>query len=495
MVTAKERYEELAHRREPFLQRARRAAELTLPSLLPPEGHSHTSKLPEPYQGLGSRCVVNLSSRLLTALLPPGTTFFKLGVPNKALIESGQLSAPADVERGFTLAEKLIQSEIDRANWRSATNLTLQLLIVTGNALEYLGPDNQIRVYRLDQYVIERDLTGATKEIIIRQKIPPELSPVPTDVRSEMGHEFIELYTRVVRNADGAFDVTQEIEDQVVPGSQGTYAVSPFIPLRWSLVPSEDFGRGKIEEHYADLFALDGMAKALLDGSTMASRHIWMIRPNATGANLRRRISEADNGEIVVGNPEDVSMLQFTNITGLQIAAEETRRLTDSLSQAFLLNSALRRTGDRITATEIRMAAEELENTLGGVFSMLSLDLQRTRLQRLMVQMMEQGSLPPFDEELIEPQITTGLEALGREQDVAKVQAAAQIVQMLTPELTLDYVKMTELLKRAFNGLGIPEVIRSEQEAQQIRQQRMQSEQQAESGQMMQQLQQEIPNE
>tara|TARA_Y100000593_G_scaffold18889_1_gene37637 strand:- start:1331 stop:2809 length:1479 start_codon:yes stop_codon:yes gene_type:complete len=487
MATAKERYEELALRREPFLQRARRAAELTLPSLLPPEHHNHTDRLPEPYQGLGSRCVVNLSSRLLTALLPPGTAFFKLQIPNAALIESGQLSPPADLELGFSLAEKLIMSEIDRANWRSSTNLALQLLIVTGNALEYIGPDNQLRVYRLDQYVIERDLTGAVKEIIVRQKIPPELSPVQTEIKSDLGHEFVELYTIVKRNKQLTYDVHQEVEGQIVPKSKGTYSVSPFIPLRWSLVPAEDYGRGKVEEHYADLFALDGMAKALLDGSTMASRHIWMIRPNATGANLRRRMAEADNGEIVVGNPEDVSMMQFTNVTGLQIAAEEVRRLTEVLSTAFLLNSGMRRNAERVTATELRMVAEELEGTLGGVYSMLSQEMQRTRLQRLMLQMIEAGQLPPFESDLTEIQITTGLEALGREQDVAKVQAAAQIVQMLTPELTLDYVKMTELLKRAFNGLGLPEVVRSEPEAQQIRQQRMQAEQQQQMGQMIQQ--------
>jgi len=113
-----------------------------------------------------------------------------------------------------------------------------------------------------------------------------------------------------------------------------------------------------------------------------------------------------------------------------------------------------------------------------------------------MLQMVEQGALPPFQSDLVEPQITTGLEALGREQDVAKVQAAAQIVQMLTPELTLDYVKMTELLKRAFNGLGLPEVVRDEQEAQQMRQQRVQAEQQAQMGQQIeQQMEQGLPDE
>lgn len=474
-MNAKERYEDLALRRDSFLDRARDAAALTIPSLLPPEGHTHTQNLPEPYQGLGARCVVNLSSRLLTALLPPGQSFFKLVIPNEALIQAGELAPPAELERGFALAEKLIMSEIDRANWRTATNLSIQLQVVTGNSLEYIGPDNQLRVYRLDQYVVERDLTGQVQEIILHQKIPPSQSPIQTETKRDQGHEFVDLFTWVRLNKKGMYEVHQEIEDQIVPKSKGTYDISPFLPLRWSLIPGEDYGRGKVEEHYPDLMALDGMAKAMLDGSAMASRHIYLVRPNATGANLRRRIAEAENGEVVVGNLEDVNMLQFANVAGLQIAAEEVRRLTEVLAHAFLLNSGLRRDAERVTATELRIMAVELEGTLGGVYSMMSQEMQRARLERLIVQMVDQGSLPPFDGELIEPQITTGLEALGREQDVQRVSSAAQMVQMLGPDV-LDYVKMPELLTKAFNGLGLPQVIRSEEEANAIRQQRQMAE-------------------
>jgi len=474
-MSAKSRYQDLALRRDSFLDRARDGAALTIPSLLPPNGHTHTQNLPQPYQGLGARCVVNLSSRLLTALLPPGQSFFKLVIPNEALIQSGQLAAPAELDRGFALAEKLIMSEINRANWRTATNLSIQLQVVTGNSLEYIGPDNQLRVYRLDQYVVERDLTGQVQEIILHQKIPPDQSPIKSETKRDMGHEFVDLYTWVKRNKKGLFEVHQEIEDQMVPKSKGTYQISPFLPLRWSLVPGEDYGRGKIEEHYADLVALDGMAKAMLDGSAMASRHVYLVRPNATGANLRRRIAEADNGEVVIGNLEDVSMLQFSNVAGLQIAAEEVRRLTEVLAHAFLLNSGIQRDAERVTATETRILAQEIEQQLGGVYSTMSQEMQRARLERLIVQMVEQGSLPPFDGDLIEPQITTGLEALGREQDVHRVSAAAQMVQLLGPEV-LDYVKMPELLTRAFNGLGLPQVIRSEEEANQIRQQRQMAE-------------------
>ena len=54
-------YQSLTAEREPFLRRARDVSTLTLPTLVPPEGHSNQT-LPTPYQGLGARGVNSLRS-------------------------------------------------------------------------------------------------------------------------------------------------------------------------------------------------------------------------------------------------------------------------------------------------------------------------------------------------------------------------------------------------------------------------------------------------
>ena len=76
MKQAQARYSQLETRREPFLTRARDAAKLTIPSLLPPSGHTGHSKFSTPAQSLGARGVNNLASKLLLALLPPNSPFF-----------------------------------------------------------------------------------------------------------------------------------------------------------------------------------------------------------------------------------------------------------------------------------------------------------------------------------------------------------------------------------------------------------------------------------
>lgn len=342
------------------------------------------------------------------------------------------------------------------------------------NALEQVLPDNRIRVFRLDQYVVVRDMTGEVIEIIIEEYFSPTNLPEP--VRQMLGTsdaptERVPIYTSC-KYKDGKYSVHQEVNQSKVAGSVGSYDICPFNALRWTSVIGEDYGRGKCEEHLGDLMAVDGLSKAMLDGAALASRHVMMIRPNAAGGlNLRRRLSKADNGEYVVGNPEDIGMLAYQNAPGLQVAKAELSEKKQEIASAFLMNSSVQRQGERVTAYELKMMAEELEGSLGGAFSMLSRDMQSARLNRLITQMQKQGKLPPWPEGVVEPTVLTGLESLGREQDVQRVGSALQFLQGLPPEI-LDYVRWAKLLGKAFNGLSLEDAVNTEEEVTQKRQER-----------------------
>lgn len=474
MKSAKSRYEQLKPRREPFLLRAREFSKITLPSLYPPEGMRSGDYQFESYQGLGARGVINLSSRLLMALLPAGQSLFRFTVPAEVLVKSPEMSIPKDIELGFTKAERLVSSEIERAGWRQPTNLALQLLIVGGDVAEYMRPDNRLRTFRLDQYVVVRDTAGNLTEAVIEEKVsplalPPEVQKAIPKKLLDDPYAQVELYTWIKRQKRGTWKVHQECMEQKVPDSDGTYKVLPYNFYRWNWVPGEDYGRGKVEEHYADLRALEGLEKALLEGSAMASRNVILVRPNATGGNLKQRIAKARNGDTLIANPEDVSMMQFENTSGMQLVAQHVQSKAQDVAAAFLLNSAMRRDAERVTAYELQLMAEELEGTLGGVYSMLSQDMQRARVERLLFQMQDQGKLPPWPDGTVEPVITTGLEALGRQRDLVKVKTAGEFVGALGPEAQ-QYVKTPVLLSRAFAALEIPDAVRSDDEVAQMRQ-------------------------
>jgi uncharacterized protein YbjQ (UPF0145 family) len=72
---------------------------------------------------------------------------------------------------------------------------------------------------------------------------------------------------------------------------------------------------------------------------------------------------------------------------------------------------------------------------------------------------------------MVSSKILTGLEALSRERDAQAALQGAQVVQAFGPDAT-DVVKLSKLIGRAFVGMGLPDMVRSEEEAQQFAEQR-----------------------
>lgn len=468
--TAADRYLELSFRREYFLRRAREFAALTVPTLMPPEGFNASMDLPQPYLGLGGRAVLHLASKLMVALLPPGGKTFRLGATPEALMEQGVESVDPEVERRLAIMENTVHREIERRMWRAKLGLVIQHLEVTGNALVYLLPDNRLRVFRLDQFVVLRAPDGTPLEIIIREGVQPGAIP-------ELGLKSKEtktLFTHLLRQSDGSFTVYQEVDGKTLASTRGIYAPGrcPFIPLRWSEVLGEDYGRSKVEDHEPDIRYADVLTKSVGDGAIMASRNVILQRPNAAGGlSLRRRLASARNGDVLSGNPEDITFLQFTNGAGIQFAAAELANVKRELAEGFLLNSAVRRDAERVTAYELRQMIDELDGVLGGVYSELSAELMQPLVSRLMVQMQANGQLPDFPEGIVEPIILTGIESLAREADVQKGSMALQMFQQLPPD-QLDWIKTEDILKRVLTGLGFADATRTPDEVAAIQQQR-----------------------
>ena len=89
MYKASERYGQLATNRSQYLDRAIECSELTLPYLVTQDNSNRTGKknLLQPWQSVGAKAVVTLAAKLMLAILPPTTSFFKLQVRDDKLGE------------------------------------------------------------------------------------------------------------------------------------------------------------------------------------------------------------------------------------------------------------------------------------------------------------------------------------------------------------------------------------------------------------------------
>ena len=312
-----------------------------------------------------------------------------------------------------------------------------------------------------------------TKENLAYDTLSDELKAA-AGVRDGAGPDKeCELFTAVCLHGDD-WVVHQEIKGTIVAGSEGTFKKdkSPYIPLRFSKIDGEDYGRGYVEEYLGDLISLEKLTQAIVEGSAAAAKVLFLVNPN--GTTRAKTLAESPNGAITQGNAADVSVLQLDKFNDFRIAAETINTIKDRLGHAFLLTSGVVRNAERVTAEEIRMLTLELESALGGLYSLLSNELQLPMVNRVMDVMGKQKKLPKIPKDLVTPVIITGIEALGRGNDLQKLDLfLAGAAQVIGPQAIQQYVNVEEYFKRRATSLGIKTqgLVKTQEEIQQEMQQ------------------------
>ena len=479
--SAKALYSSLEGHRYQYLDRARQCSKLTLPYVMPEEGFGAHSRLDTPFQGVGARGVNNLASKLLLALLPPNAPFFRLNVDTFKLQEEGApLELITEIEASLQSVEEAVMAEISRESYRTGLHEALKQLIITGNSLVYLPDSGGMRVFRLDRYVVKRDPMGNVTQIVTRENLsfktlPEEMQQIVGDDVDADGN--VSLYTAILLNDSNKWEIFQDINDTRVPNSEGAYEKdkSPFIPLRFSRVDGENYGRGYVEEYLGDLQSLESLTRAIVEGSAAAAKVLFLVNPN--GTTRQRVLAEAPNGAIVQGSANDVTTLQLQKGSDFQVAQVTMNEIKDRLGHSFLLTSGVVRNAERVTAEEIRMLSQELETAIGGLYSLLSNELQIPLVNRIMSAMNKSKRLPKLPKDIVNPVIITGVEALGRGNDLQKLDLfLAGAAQVVGPQAVAEYVNVGEYFKRRATSLGIKTqgLVKSEEEIQAMMQQQQQ---------------------
>lgn len=476
-------YARLESTREPFLDRARACAALTIPSLVPPKGHNAHSRLPTPYQSLGSTGVNSVTSKLALAILPPNQPSFKHVMDESTREALG--AKVGEVEKTLATMEGIVVDDFESTAARPAVITALKHLVVGGNVLVYETPERAIRVFPLTHFVVQRDPQGTWFKIVVKEQIAPD--SVPEQIRAVVAAEAskaakgndktYELYTGIFR-VGNRVRVRQEIFGVPVPGSEGDYPADkcPWNPSRLIAVENEDYGRGYVEEFIGDLKSLEVLTKSMVHTAAATAKLVIMVSPN--GSTAAEDIENAEGGDVIIGTAEDVSTLQIQKSQDLSFVENRIQRLTESLSRAFLLNSAIQRQAERVTAEEIRFMAQELDTQLGGIYSMLAVDFHLPMVRVRVASLERARKLPQLPKGVVRLAITTGIDAIGRGHDFDKLRAyVGFLAEALGPQKVAEVLDSQELADRAAAAMGIQRdgLIRSANDirAEQERQQQM----------------------
>jgi hypothetical protein len=368
--------------------------------------------------------------------------------------------------------ERQIGDEINASTDRVVLNHAFKHLGCGGNYLLFMGQDS-MRGYPLNRYVVDRDcndnvLEIVTKETISKQVYIEELTKEaekrlvdPEWLKSswdreddpDHGEDEIDVYTHVVRR-DGRFFWHQEVESKIIPSTKGNAPVnaSPWIPLRFNVVDGEAYGRGRAEEFLGDLKSLEGLMQALVEGSAVSAKVLFLLDPGST--TKANTVANTPNGGIIAGKEKDITVVQVGKAMDLKTAESMVLQLAQRISEGFLVMNV--RDSERTTAEEVRMTQMELESQLGGLFSLLTVELLLPYLRRKMAVLQRAGKIERLPNKFVKPVIVAGLNAVGRGYDAqAMLRALTATSQVFGPDAVTKFVNPLVAIKRLFAAEGI----------------------------------------
>ena len=503
-------YMTLTSHRRPYLERAQEASRLTVPSLFPADGDTSVSELEANFNSVGSEIVSALTAKIVLALFPPGQPFFRLSLTpeaRSALEKTKRLSPEEADAAGSALDNKLAEAELEvmrdfeRLVPRGELHALIEHLVVGGSACLWLPDDDKASVVPLHSYVAYRagDDYGLVivRSHVARAKLPPGIAasaPVANQTIMDGGdgpHEMtlmpdekseVEVFTVQARNGPNNYVVWQELSDGRQVGIRRIVRPEkrPLMPQTFKRLPREHYGRSLAENYLGDLAAVASYSKSLAAMAAIMARLIVMVDP--TGLTQATDVEKCPNAGVISGRDDDVSLLQTEkqrDMAGVKAVLDDT---VARLRGAFLSNFATRRQGERVTAEEIRLLANELETAHAGAYSMLSASLQRPLVMRVIERLKRTSPVLAAVTQVAEPQIVTGLEALGRLAEITRIQQWAQVVSsMFGPEIMQTIADPLAMSARVASALGVSTLgihktkTQIQREAQQRQQAAMQS--------------------
>lgn len=440
-VSLKSRYEQKCSDRSPYLTRAESYAKATLPYLLNDSNRGGDAN-DHGFNGFNAQAVNHLANRIVHNLFPAHQSFFQLDWTQDEKDKLKQAGyEPSELTSILIASTNRVHDYESQTDSRSVMVNVVKNLLVAGNVCLFTPPDKKpMKAIPLNQYCVVRDSSDSLIELFTEQKkmfstFSVELqalikSRVKTkEIKDETE---IELITWAIRFSEDKFYVVQTAEDILLSDHQEVHVDDlPWLPLRWNTAFEEDYGRGLVEDHWSDFKVLQFLNEARMKGMVMMADVKYLVKHGAVTD--IDQLATSPTGEFLVGNLDDIGVLQLERYADFSPIIQTIGDYERRLGQVFLMQSAVQRDAERVTAYEIRLQAQELNESLGGIYSHLAATLQRPYAYILL-----KRTGFPLAKESVKPTILTGLAALAKAGELEKIRLFTETMGMLNtwhPEL------------------------------------------------------------
>ena len=482
MTTAAQHWSELDNDRRALLTRWEKYAGFTIPRIcLPDNFNERSTEMKHDWQSVGAQATNHVVNKLMLTLFAPSRPFMRLEVPPKARAEIAPDMHPLLDEVLSDAERQSIRIMDSRQDIRPRMHLALTNLVVTGNTCvkfpEKAG--EQFRTFYARSWAVQRTFAGDIKRLVLREayqlgELDPKVQDAYKSVRHVKDDVKVILYTVILRNNRGGYELTQAVDDVVLPeafnGSYKDYEALPYKVITWSLSDGADYGTGLLEDYAGDFAALSAMSEAQVTGAILACEFRWLVNP--AGFTKPDDLANSANGSAIPGVKDDIVPLTTEQGQSLSIVQSIASDYVQRIGRGFLLSTAVTRDAERVTAEEIRMQATELETSFGGAYSRIAVEMQRPMALWLLDQIDVK-----VDGKALSVSIITGLDALSRSGDLDALRGALADISnfnVLPPELRQE-LNVQAIYTTIFTGHGLvagkflraPEEVQAERQAQQ----------------------------
>lgn len=474
-VKAETLYDHYAKDRENVIETARDLAEITIPSVMPPDGYRVGDNIGENNQSANAMCVNTLASKLMFMALPPDRPVLRFE-PIEHKIQADIRANPklwTMVDAGLARLEIEHRKRMEATTIRSAYVGATKQLIVAGNVCwEHLDIDNPI-YHPITCYVVKRNTKGQQLLVILKRKV--DVIDLDDDVvemiyrrKPELetgGKEWeqqVDIYCvcKRVRDAEDpsgyAWEYWEEFEGEMIRDTEFTadYDAPPLYAAWMIPVYGQNWGRSYCEEYRGDLRAIENFSAAVGDGAAAASLILLFLAPGSRTS--AKAIRDANNMELFTGKAEDLSMFRSEKQQDFAFVNTVLEKSIQRLGRAFLLVSSVQRQAERVTAQEWQLMAREIDEAMGGTYSELAQSFQRLVVNRFVILHNEAAkTLPKLPPGIFRVAVITGIEAMGRSiEGEALVRATGTAIE-LTKGAALERIDIGELVERIYIGEGV----------------------------------------
>lgn len=477
-------YTRLEGDKQPYIRAAKECADLTIPSQFPSWDGMVVDELMLPYTDLGSRGVNNLASKLMLSLFPLDTPFFELAAENELeliqiliqdLGEGSEVDNAKEIlDFWFDSIERLISKQIDKKGMRRTILQTLLQLLITGNCLLVFSSEGKLKLFKLYDYVVKRDIYGTPLFICIKQVVRfDELNDELRDIiyskiEFKDDKKEIAIYT-AVRFEDKKYHWNMEVDKKKIYDEDTVYDLNPFLPVRIGDTERDYSFSFVYEQALSDLTFLNKSIEKYRQIIAAISRTILFNDP--LGGNNIQDIANAEDLDIISGRADYITTMQIDKRVDLASMLENIETLKRDVQLQFLMSLGVQRQAERVTAYEIHQLASNLNESLGGLYSDLVSELQQPLLDLIAMYLADNDELPDLNNLDVKPVVTAGLSGIGRNIEYQSMLAWLQNL----PEMSMQFINWEVFTRRSARlaGVEVEGMIKTSMQVEQERQQAM----------------------